>query len=321
MALTKIKIGDKFGRLTVIDFAGHERSKNGQSKLLVKCRCDHGGNTNIPPHIGIYRACNLTRGDTKSCGCLKIEKQNTVPIGNKYGETHGYSNEKLYAKFTGMKQRCYNPNSVAYDRYGGRGIYICDEWMIMDKNNTGYLNFRKWAYENGYTEELNPEINRIDNDGPYSPDNCEFTDRSGQMNNVSNNRPINWNGETHNICQWGNIQDIKYNTIIGRLNNGWDLDRALTERPTKNITYINCNGDNFSISNWCYVTGLPQTTISSRLARNDGNINEDILFKPGRDSKINAIYFLDDEGYPINQEDYANGIRIGRKDFDHNKNK
>lgn len=321
MALTKIKIGDKFGRLTVIDFAGHERSKNGQSKLLVKCVCDHGGNTNIPPHIGIYRACNLTRGDTKSCGCLKIEKQNTVPIGNKYGMTHGYSNEKLYGKFTGMKQRCYNPNSTNYDKYGGRGIYICDEWMIMDKNNTGYLNFRKWAHENGYTEESNLEINRINNDGPYSPDNCEITDRTTQMNNTSVNNTIEWNGKSHTVAQWANIIGINRNTLENRLfYDGWDIDRIMTEKPIRNITYItnSGNGDTFSIANWCYITGLPQSTISSRLERlkDKNSINTDNLFKPGRLSKINAIYFVDEEGYPISEEDYNNGKRIGRKDFE-----
>ena len=282
MAITKIKIGDKFGRLTVIDFAGHERSKNGQSRLLVKCKANH--------------------------------------IGNKYGLTHGYSNEKLYIKFTGMKQRCYNPNAEKYDNYGGRGIYICDEWMIMDKNNTGYLNFRKWAYENGYTEELNPEINRIDNDGPYSPDNCEFTiSRKVQMNNTSANRIIEWNGESHNVSQWSNIIDMNRNTLENRLFYGWDLDRIMTEKPIRNITYITNseNGDTFSIANWCYVTGLPQSTISSRLERlkDKNNINTNDVFKPGRLSKVNAIYFTDEEGNPINENDYNNGIRIGRKDF------
>ena len=281
----------------------------------------HGGNTDIPPVTKIYRANNLTRGDTKSCGCLKKEEEKIVPIGNTYGKTHGFSKEKLYTKFTGMKQRCYNPNAMYYNNYGGRGIYICDEWMINDEFNTGYLNFRKWAHENGYTEENNLEINRIDNDGPYSPDNCNFTDRTNQMNNTSSNRLITWKGETHSIREWSRILNINSNTLENRFfYKNWDLDKIMEEEAIRNITYLtnSFNQDTFSIANWCYISGLPQTTISSRIGRHptkNGVVESTILSKPGRTSKVNVIYFLDENGNPINEEDYNNGIRKGREDF------
>ena len=223
MALTKIKIGDKFGRLTVIDFAGHERSKNGQSKLLVKCRCDHGGNTNIPPHIGIYRACNLTRGDTKSCGCLKIEKQNTVPIGNKYGETHGYSNEKLYAKFTGMKQRCYNPNTDRYKNYGGRGIGICNDWL-QNPNN-----FYKWAYENGY--HFGMSIERKDINKGYSPENCTFIPMEDQSKNRTDTHMISLNGKTQCLADWCRELNLNYNATLNRVWRHMTVDEILFLPP------------------------------------------------------------------------------------------
>ena len=77
MALTKIKIGDRFGRLTVIAYAGHERSKNGSSKLLIKCKCDCG-------NVIITRSNNLTRGDTKSCGCYSKEVARETHLGKAF---------------------------------------------------------------------------------------------------------------------------------------------------------------------------------------------------------------------------------------------
>lgn len=122
MALTKIKVGDKFGRLTVIGFAGHSRTKSGKSKLLIKCKCSCG-------NVVITPSNNLTTGDTKSCGCYHLDKAKEICTGNTFGYKHGGTiyNHRLYAVYTTMHQRCENPNCDYYDRYGGRGIYVCKE--------------------------------------------------------------------------------------------------------------------------------------------------------------------------------------------------
>ena len=86
--------------------------------------------------------------------------------GNKYGETHGLSKTKLYKIWLNMKSRCYNKTATRYERYGGRGIFVCDEW----KNN--FMNFYNWACNNGYIEGLS--IERIDINDGYYPQNCKW---------------------------------------------------------------------------------------------------------------------------------------------------
>lgn len=81
----------------------------------------------------------------------------------------------LHEKYRNMKQRCYNPNIPAYSNYGGRGITICQEWL--DSPDT----FIDWALANGFKREL--QIDRIDNDGSYNPDNCRWVTHQTQMKN------------------------------------------------------------------------------------------------------------------------------------------
>lgn len=80
---------------------------------------------------------------------------------------------KLYSIWQGMKKRCYYPKDVCFNRYGGRGISICSEWT----NN--YQAFKFWAILNGYQNGLT--IDRIDNDGNYEPNNCQFLTMSENL--------------------------------------------------------------------------------------------------------------------------------------------
>jgi len=103
-----------------------------------------------------------------------------VATKNPFGKNviHGKRYTKIYEVWHSMCKRCANHNSPVYDKYGGRGIAVCDEWK-------DFLPFYEWAIENGYSEGLT--LDRIDNDGNYSPDNCRWTTYHQQNANSRNN--------------------------------------------------------------------------------------------------------------------------------------
>lgn len=85
---------------------------------------------------------------------------------------HSLSKTRLYAIYSGMKQRCYNSENSHYSNYGEKGICICNEWMC----ENGLQNFIEWSLNNGYNENLT--IDRIDSNKGYSPDNCQWITQS-----------------------------------------------------------------------------------------------------------------------------------------------
>lgn len=110
-----------------------------------------------------------------------------------------------------MRKRCYNPAATNYKRYGGRGITVCDEWQK-------YVNFRKWALENGYDDSKS--IDRIDNNKGYEPNNCRWTDATGQANNRTTNAIYEYNGEKHTLSEWARIYGIKYKFLHKKIHSG-----------------------------------------------------------------------------------------------------
>lgn len=180
---------------------------NNKSKWKCVCTC---GN------IGYHKTNTLTSGNTKSCGCYRNEY---ISIKN---STHGKSKTKLYHVYATMKARCYKEWNHKYKSYGGRGIKICDEWLI------NYETFYNWAVDNGYDDKLT--IDRINNDGNYEPNNCRWVDNKTQAQNTRQNRYIEYNGETKTITGWSEELKIKRKTLEFRLKQGWSIKRAFTEK-------------------------------------------------------------------------------------------
>ena len=183
--------GMVYGRLTVLRRA--EPTKDGRSRWL--CRCECGTEKAI-------RTTKLTSGSTVSCGCHRQE--------NKI--KHGQHGTRLYSIWSNMKQRCGNPNNTAFARYGGRGIKVCQEWA------SDFKNFYDWAIANGYQENL--QIDRIDNDGDYTPENCRWTTAAVNLNHTSRSVEIELDGQIHTVSEWARITGIKERTIHNRMRAG-----------------------------------------------------------------------------------------------------
>ena len=214
--------GERFGRLTVIEFVGLNRIR----QALWKCKCDCGNEK-------VALAAHLKNGHTKSCGCFAYESH--VAHGKRFAwcmseanKKHLGVNDRLYTVWANMKTRCFNKNNEAYERYGGRGITICNEWL-------DYAEFKKWALSSGYDETAGFHectIDRIDNNKGYYPENCRWVSAREQSNNRGDfNILLEYGGETHNLAEWSKITGIEYAVLRNRIKNlHWDAERALTEK-------------------------------------------------------------------------------------------
>ncbi len=131
-----------------------------------------------------------------------------------------FSKRRLVNIYSLMKQRCYNPRNPGFHNYGGRGIRVCVDWLL-DSNS-----FYTWAVNNGYSDELS--IDRIDNNGDYSPANCRWVTVKVQNNNTRTNRLLTYKGKTQTMAQWADEVGINYAALENRINRlKWPLSRAL----------------------------------------------------------------------------------------------
>ncbi|MDO6385620.1 hypothetical protein [Uliginosibacterium sp. 31-12] len=173
-AHVKQMAGEKFGRLTAISICGKEKSRG----LLWNVVCECG--TEFVASGGEVR-----RGGITECRqCAKARKVNATSSHKKTGTAE-------HRAWLSMKRRCTNKNSFAYDKYGGRGITICEAWM------DSFLSF---------FEDMGPRptdthsLDRIDVNGNYSPENCRWATKVEQANNKRNNRITEINGKPQTIA-------------------------------------------------------------------------------------------------------------------------
>ena len=251
MANREDLIGLKFGKLTVIEYAGY---KNRKPHWRCKCEC------------GNYKTAstyNLKNGYTTSCGCIVNSKE-----FKRY--KHGLTKHPLYHIYHSMKQRCFNKNNDMYKHYGARGITICDEWLGED----GFNSFYEWSVKNGYNNNLT--IDRINVNNDYSPDNCRWVDNETQMNNTTRNKRFEYNGESHTCSEWAEILNngVSKLEIYSRIVSlGWDVEKALftptivNEKPNvyRWNEMLTHNERTQTISEWCNEVGISKDNYRSRL--------------------------------------------------------
>ena len=175
--------GRKFHRLTVIR-QSPKRDKDGVPLWECKCSCKS-------KKIVLVRSYSLKTGNTKSCGCIQRE------LASKLGSSHMIyktdTDRHLASIYRGMMARCYDERNQSYASYGGRGISICSEWL------NDMWKFIEWGRE-GYKPGL--EIDRIDPNGNYCPENCRWLTHRDQQRNKRNNRVIVVDGVKGFLYDW-----------------------------------------------------------------------------------------------------------------------
>jgi len=177
-------IGQKFEKLTVCVFV---------SERVVGLFCDCGQ----PTKASISK---LEVGDKKSCGCLWLQNRNNL---NDYCKRHNLSKTRTYAKWCGMKRRCYNKNEMNYPRYGGKGVKVCDRWL------NSFENFLEDMGEapKGLT------LDRISPNGDYEPTNCRWATIDEQARNKKNVEKIMIGDESKCLAEWARYYGVGYDRL------------------------------------------------------------------------------------------------------------
>ncbi len=186
----KNETGSKYGRWTVLRRAN--KNQGTAAAWVVRCVC--GTEAEV---VGT----SLRSGTSTSCKSCSTRDSHT---------THGKSRTLLYTTWCAIVKRTTNPKSKAFKNYGGRGIRICDAWRS---------SFEKFAQDMG-AKPVGTSLERIDNDGPYSPENCVWATRAQQARNKRTNVTITHAGKTLCIADWAELLGIPSPTIYTRIKSG-----------------------------------------------------------------------------------------------------
>lgn len=202
--------GHKYNKLTVIELSPQRLYGK---RVAWVCECECGKRVVVTGNA-------LRSGNTKSCGCLNDNER----LGNMQ-RTHGMRKTPTYNNWTAMKQRCYYIKNKKYADYGGRGIFMCDEWKG---------SFEAFLRDMGPRPFAKAEIDRIDNNGPYCKDNCRWVTRRGNMTNTRCSVYLTIDGVTREIHEWAKVSPASAGCILQRVRAlGWDHKSAVETPPQR----------------------------------------------------------------------------------------
>ena len=193
--------GDRFHRWTVVS----ELPRNIRNHRVWECRCECG-------NIGAIADNSLKTGNSKSCGCYSREASAKREL------THGASKTDLYHRWFKIKRRCTDPRSENWSMYGGRGIQICESWS---------KSFENFLSDMGEPPTPKHQIDRIDNNGHYSPDNCRWVTSRDNCRNTRRNIYLSHNGEKLLLLEWADKLNVPVKTLYNRCRKGWSHEKIL----------------------------------------------------------------------------------------------
>lgn len=197
--------GQRYGRLNVLKHDGLRKGRN-----FYLCRCECGTECSV---LGT----RLRSGKTSSCGCFhreRISEANTK---------HGRSHTTEYGIWTQMRARCERPSNHAYERYGGRGIRVCERWK----------EFSKFIADMGERPSSEYSLDRIDNNGNYEPTNCRWATRAEQSSNRRNNIRVTIDHKEVTLSEAARMFGISGLVVWKRIRRGWTIEKALCEPVRK----------------------------------------------------------------------------------------
>lgn len=204
--MTKMRdyTGERYGKLTVLEYVGTKRYRNGRATQWL-CQCDCGNKT-------VVDSVSLKTGNTVSCGCHRRElsSKRMIERNKTHGITIGSEEDKrLYRLWAAIKRRCYYEKCVGYHNYGGRGVRMCDEW----KNEAA--KFVEWCKSHGYKKGL--EIDRINNNGNYEPNNCQFISKVENEKKKRNTIWLTIDGISKVCSDWNRLMEKPEKYYIQRI--------------------------------------------------------------------------------------------------------
>lgn len=194
MAIKNLQ-GQRFGRLTVVEFKGQDN----QGNALWRCECDCGGEI-------VTRNRVLSQGDATSCGCKRIEST----------RKHGMLKSPTYQTWRSVIYRCKYPSCRHFKNYGGRGITVCERWETFE-------NF----FEDMGIRPDGCSLDRIDNDKGYFKENCRWASPKQQSRNRRDNQMVQTRYGMVCLKEAAELHGIKYSTLQMRISYGWSIEKAL----------------------------------------------------------------------------------------------